>query len=173
MKPWIIALLTGCTALGAHASTLTIPVSTVDAKGVGQSLGNVSVESSAYGLVFRPNLSGLEPGIHGFHIHAKGNCDTAEIDGKVTPAGAAGGHWDPKNTGKHGEPWGDGHQGDLPALLVTADGKASQPVLAPRLKNLDEIKGLALMVHQGGDNHSDHPAPLGGGGARIACGVIK
>jgi Cu-Zn family superoxide dismutase len=29
------------------------------------------------------------------------------------------------------------------------------------------------MVHTGGDNYSDTPAPLGGGGARIACGVIK
>jgi Cu-Zn family superoxide dismutase len=28
------------------------------------------------------------------------------------------------------------------------------------------------MVHAGGDNHSDHPQPLGGGGGRIACGVI-
>jgi Cu-Zn family superoxide dismutase len=28
------------------------------------------------------------------------------------------------------------------------------------------------MVHAGGDNHADHPAPLGGGGMRILCGVI-
>jgi Cu-Zn family superoxide dismutase len=28
------------------------------------------------------------------------------------------------------------------------------------------------MIHAGGDNHADHPAPLGGGGARMACGVI-
>ena len=48
-----------------------------------------------------------------------------------------------------------------------------QPVLAPRLKNLAEIKGHALMIHQAGDNHSDHPQPLGGGGARMACGVIR
>jgi Cu-Zn family superoxide dismutase len=41
------------------------------------------------------------------------------------------------------------------------------------LKSLGDIKGLALMVHQGGDNHSDHPQPLGGGGARVACGVIE
>ena len=38
---------------------------------------------------------------------------------------------------------------------------------------MNEIKGRALMIHAGGDNHSDHPAPLGGGGARMACGVIK
>ena len=28
------------------------------------------------------------------------------------------------------------------------------------------------MIHAGGDNHADHPAPLGGGGGRIVCGVI-
>jgi len=28
------------------------------------------------------------------------------------------------------------------------------------------------MIHAGGDNYSDSPAPLGGGGARIACGVL-
>jgi Cu-Zn family superoxide dismutase len=35
------------------------------------------------------------------------------------------------------------------------------------------IRGKALMIHAGGDNYSDRPAPLGGGGARIACGVIE
>jgi Cu-Zn family superoxide dismutase len=54
---------------------------------------------------------------------------------------------------------------------VDAEGSATQPVLAPRLK-LSDLPGRALMLHAGGDNHADHPAALGGGGARIACGVI-
>jgi Cu-Zn family superoxide dismutase len=29
------------------------------------------------------------------------------------------------------------------------------------------------MIHAGGDNYSDTPKPLGGGGERIACGVVK
>ncbi|SUT85383.1 superoxide dismutase [Actinobacillus ureae] len=29
------------------------------------------------------------------------------------------------------------------------------------------------MIHAGGDNHSDHPAALGGGGPRMACGVWR
>jgi len=173
MKQWIIAALAGCTAVAVQAETLSVKVNAVTAQGVGESVGSVKIENSEYGLVFRPELSGLQPGAHGFHVHAKGSCEPAEIDGKQTPAGAAGGHWDPKNSGKHGEPWGDGHMGDLPALYVDSEGKASQPVLAPRLKSLGDIKGLALMVHQGGDNHSDHPQPLGGGGARVACGVIE
>ena len=88
------------------------------------------------------------------------------------PAGAADGHYDPAGSKAHGTPWGDGHLGDLPALYVAADGTATQPVLAPRLKPAD-LPGRALMVHVGGDNHADHPAPLGGGGARMACGVIR
>ncbi|HAQ86214.1 MAG TPA: superoxide dismutase [Cu-Zn] SodC1, partial [Pseudomonas sp.] len=44
---------------------------------------------------------------------------------------------------------------------------------APRLKSLGDLKGHALMVHEGGDNYSDEPKPLGGGGARVACGVIE
>ncbi len=173
MKKWMIAALAGCSVMAVHAETLTIPLHVVDAKGTGKSVGTVGVEQTDYGLVFRPELSGLKPGVHGFHIHANASCDPAEKEGKPSAAEAAGGHWDPKNTGKHGEPWGAGHMGDLPALLVTADGKAAQPVLAPRLKDLNEIKGHALMVHEGGDNHSDHPKPLGGGGARVACGVIQ
>lgn len=174
MNRWILATLAGCISLPLQAASLNVSINQVNADGVGTELGSVRIEQSLHGLVFSPQLKGLEPGIHGFHIHAKPSCDAAPKDGKNAPAEAAGGHWDPDNTGKHGTPWSDeGHRGDLPALYVNADGSASQPVLAPRLKSLDDIKGRALMLHAGADNHSDHPAPLGGGGARIACGVIK
>jgi len=93
-------------------------------------------------------------------------------DGKAVPALAAGGHYDPASTGKHEGPYGNGHLGDLPALYVAADGKATLPVLAPRLK-VSDIKGRSLMIHAGGDNYSDAPALLGGSGARVACGVVK
>ena len=123
-------------------------------------------------MLFTPALNGLPPGVHGFHIHENPSCDTAEKEGKPVAALAAGGHFDPTGTKIHAGPYADGHLGDLPALYVTDDGKATTQVLAPRLKKLSEIKGHAIMVHAGGDNHSDSPAPLGGGGARIACGVI-
>lgn len=161
----------------AHAQTegasLTIAVNLLDEKG-GRAIGEVVVTESAYGLVFTPDIEGLTPGLHGFHIHEKPSCAAGEKDGKTVLGLGAGGHWDPKETGIHGFPWqDDAHLGDLPALYVDADGKAHYPVLAPRLKKVDEIKGRSLMIHEGGDNHSDHPAPLGGGGARMACGVIE
>ena len=58
------------------------------------------------------------------------------------------------------------------ALVVAADGKATLPVLAPRL-GVKDVTGHSIMIHEGGDNYSDQPKPLGGGGARIACGVIQ
>ena len=90
----------------------------------------------------------------------------------MVPALAAGGHYDPQNTNRHGTPWGDGHLGDLSPLFVDANGNVTQPVLAPRLK-LSDLKGRSLMVHVGADNHADHPAPLGGGGARLVCGPVN
>jgi superoxide dismutase, Cu-Zn family len=157
---------------GAAFADTTVPMFVVDANGIGASIGQVTITESKYGTVFTPALKGLPPGAHGFHVHQNASCNAAEKDGKMIPALAAGGHYDPQDTKRHDTPWGDGHLGDLPALFVDADGNASQPVLAPRLKAKD-LDGRSLMVHVGGDNHADHPAPLGGGGARMACGVIK
>lgn len=149
-----------------------ITMNLVDEKGVGKSVGTVAVAQSQFGVVFTPSMSGLAPGVHGFHVHENPDCGSKDQNGKMVPALAAGGHYDPAGTKKHGAPWGDGHLGDLPPLIVDASGNANQPVLAPRLK-LTDLAGRSLMVHAGGDNHADHPAPLGGGGARVACGVIR
>ncbi|WP_325027394.1 superoxide dismutase [Cu-Zn] SodC [Microbulbifer pacificus] len=159
------------TAAFVSAETV-VSVLKLDSKGVGTLLGTVTIAETPYGLVFTPNLKGLPHGVHGFHLHENGSCEPAEKEGAMVPGLAAGGHYDPQKTGKHGMPWGDGHLGDLPALYVDSDGKATTPVLAPRVK-VSDLKGRALMIHAGGDNYSDQPKPLGGGGARMACGVIQ
>jgi len=169
-RPLSLLALTTLLPLAAHAGTV-VPMSVAVPTGQGDSVGEVVVTESSHGLVFTPNLKALKPGLHGFHLHTNGDCGPSDKDGKVVPGGAAGGHYDPKGAGKHGFPWGDGHLGDLPALYVDDQGTATTPVLAPRLKMAD-LKGRALMVHAGGDNYSDTPAALGGGGARMACGVV-
>ena len=170
MKHLCLALLLSGAAFAARADVV-VPMNLVDESGIGAPIGSVTVSETAYGLVFTPTLEKLPPGLHGLHVHANPSCAPGEKDGKKVAALGAGPHYDPKASGKHGLPWGDGHLGDLPALHVDADGEAAYPVLAPRLK-LADLKGRSLMVHAGGDNHDDHPAPLGGGGARFACGVI-
>lgn len=159
-------------ALPAAAADKTAEVHTVTADGIGEKIGTVTFVDSADGLVITPDLSQLSPGAHGFHIHQKPSCATATKDGKQVPAGAAGGHYDPAGKGKHAGPHGMGHRGDLPVLMVNDDGKATDKMLAPRLK-LADVEGRAIMIHEGGDNYSDSPKPLGGGAGRIACGVIN
>lgn len=167
----LLSLATGLVAVQARADH-TVTMHWVDEQGSGRALGQIQISESPYGVVFTPELAGLQPGVYGFHVHEKPSCAAAEKDGKMVPALAAGPHYDPAGSKKHGTPWGDGHLGDLPALAVSANGNAANPVLAPRLK-LADLKGRSLMIHAGGDNHADHPAPLGGGGARMACGVIQ
>ena len=172
MKRHLWLALLGTLSVGAHAATLDVPMNLVSADGAPQPIGKVTISESKYGLVFTPELSDLKAGVHGFHVHENGSCDAGMKDGKKGAALAAGGHLDPAKTGKHEGPYGEGHLGDLPAIYVGDDGKATYPVLAPRIHKIDEIKGKALMVHVGGDNHADMPKPLGGGGDRMACGVI-
>ena len=170
MKRFALALVTLVVCAGAQAASDEVEMNLVTSQGVGQSI--VKITETDKGLEFAPNLKALPPGEHGFHVHAKGSCQPAMKEGKPSAAEAAGGHLDPQHSGKHEGPDGMGHLGDLPVLVVNNDGKATDPVVAPRLKKLDEVKGKALMIHVGGDNMSDQPKPLGGGGARYACGVI-
>lgn len=164
----IFAALSG-TAYAADAVTLHL----VSPEGMGDEIGTVTLEETAEGLMLTPALQGLTEGEHGFHVHQNPSCDPAEKDGKTVAGLGAGGHYDPKGTGKHMGPEGlDGHQGDLPVLIVAEDGTATQPVTAPHL-TLADVKGRSLMIHAGGDNYSDTPDALGGGGARIACGVVE
>ena len=60
-----------------HAD-VTVQMHAVDEKGIGQSVGQVVVSESAYGLVFTPALSSLSPGVHGFHVHEKGDCSSGD-----------------------------------------------------------------------------------------------
>ena len=156
-----------------EAATAEAVVNSVTASGGGRRLGTVTFSDTTNGLLITPKLSGLPPGRHGFHIHEKGDCGPATNQGKPAAGFAAGGHYAPARTKKHLGPFNTGgHLGDLPVLEVDSRGDATQAVTAPHLA-VTEIRGRSIMIHEGGDNYSDMPAPLGGGGARIACGLIR
>ncbi|MAZ39848.1 MAG: superoxide dismutase [Legionellales bacterium] len=145
----------------AHAKIIT-PIYSTDGKHT--LLGHITLSDSAYGVMIQPELHNLSPGMHGLHIHVNPSCQQQGM--------AAGGHWDPQKTGKHLGPYSDeGHLGDLPVMYVDKNGIANTPTLAPRI-HLNQISSHALMIHQHGDNYADTPKSLGGGGVRVACGVI-
>jgi superoxide dismutase, Cu-Zn family len=165
-------VLLAAIAAPVFAETVTVTVNQLSEKGVGKSIGTIRAEDSKDGLVLSTDLKGLTPGDHGFHVHENPSCDAKEKDGKKVAGLAAGGHYDPGKSGKHMGPKGKGHLGDLPALTASKDGSSKARLVAPRLKVAD-LKGRSLMIHDGSDNYSDDPKPLGGGGGRFACGVVK
>ena len=89
---------------GAAQAAQEIELHQVSAEGVGDSVGTVSVEDSEHGLLLTPDLSGLQPGMHGFHVHENASCEPGEKEGEMTAAASAGGHLDPQGSGTHGGP---------------------------------------------------------------------
>ena len=159
-------------AASAFAEELSVDIHAVSAEGVGAKLGSITVKDVEGGLLLTAALKNIPAGEHGFHVHANPNCGNTAADGSKGAALAAGGHFDPGAKGKHLGPKADGHKGDLPLLIADNNNEINMSVTAPNLKVAD-IKDRAFMIHAGGDNYADEPAALGGGGARIACGVIK
>lgn len=159
----IVACVLSTIALNSYAADVRIPIDIFG--GPAGNIGYIEALDTPYGLLLTPDLRGLTPGTHGIHIHENPAC---EKEGD-----AAGGHLDPTKTDKHLGPYDSkGHLGDLPSLVVSHNGTASRPLLAPRLK-VKDILNHAIIIHSGGDNYSDIPTKLGGGGKRVACGIIK
>ena len=158
-----LLLLGGSAAQAAKsAKSVKVTMNTVTADGVGKSIGTITLKEGKDGVTIEPKLKGLTPGEHGFHIHEKASCDPADKDGKKTAAQAAGGHFDPDTTKAHKGPGGGGHKGDLPKLVVSDKGEAKDKIEVKGL-TLADFEGKSLMIHEGGDNYSDTPKPLGGG----------
>ncbi len=172
MKTFVVMLGILAFAGLVLAEDMVISIHAVSADGIGKEIGKVTASDTKWGLLLKPDLSELPPGVHGFHLHEHASCEPGQKDGKMAAAHTAGAHLDPDKAGKHEGPYAMGHLGDLPPLYADSNGKSTVAVLAPRLKTTD-LNGRALMIHAGADNFSDQPDPLGGGGARIACGSAK
>ncbi len=169
----MLDLLATLLLAAAAPAELRVPMALATSEGPGASVGEVRVRETSGGLAFATDLHDLPPGPHGFHVHVAATCAPGRnAAGEPVPAGAAGGHLDPGMTNVHLGPYGPGHLGALPRVEVDAAGRAKAVLVAPRITSLAQVRGHALMLHVGGDNYADAPAALGGGGARLACGVI-
>jgi len=114
----------------------------------------------------RGEITGLEPGKHGFHVHEKGDLSDKK-EGK-----SAGGHFDPTDQ-PHGRPSDEErHVGDLGNIVADENGKATinidDDVISLRGEN--SILGRSLMVHAKADEFTQ---PTGDAGGRVSFGLIE
>jgi Cu-Zn family superoxide dismutase len=136
------------------------------------------VETSA-GVEISISVEGLKPGLHGFHVHENGVCAPGPdaATGQTVPFGAAGPHYDPGQSRKHGRPGAQAHEahgGDMPNISVGADGKGTlkymntNVTLSPGPRS---AMNRALVVHNDPDDYATNPS--GNSGGRALCGVIQ
>ena len=146
-----LSMLPGATAALANAS--------------GEARGTATVTDSVGSLRIIVAAEGMTPGTYAAHVHTTGKCDAPGFT-------TAGGHWNPAMR-QHGKdnPMG-AHKGDLPNLVVGADGRGSVDFTIPdaTLEALLDADGAAVVIHSGPDDYRTDPT--GNAGSRQACGVL-
>jgi len=155
----------------AFAEQVVVKINAITAQGLGPEIGTVTLSDSPSGMKLAFQLRNMPPGDHGIHVHQNASCMPGEKDGQMVAGLAAGDHYDPDNTGHHMGPNGAGHMGDLEVISIDPSGIDTEITTAKRL-HVSDIRGHAIVIHAGADNYSDMPKPNGGGGDRIACGII-
>jgi Cu-Zn family superoxide dismutase len=128
--------------------------------------GTVSFEEVDGRVSIVADVTGLEPGQHGFHIHETGDCSA--LDGT-----SAGGHFNPEEA-EHGAPDADTHHlGDLGNLEADEEGTAHLETSVDFI-TLSEgpasVLNRAVIVHAKAD---DFGQPTGNAGPRLACAEIR
>lgn len=117
-------------------------------------------------------ISGLAPGLHGFHVHQFGD----NTDGCTS----AGPHYNPDGA-EHGAPdddKGSRHAGDLGNVEANADGVANFDIKDSLISLNGErsVVGRTMVIHADVDDLGKGGHELskttGNAGARLACGVI-
>jgi Cu-Zn family superoxide dismutase len=166
------AALAGCTSMRGfqpegdpEANRTRAAVATLSPSAESSAMGIVTFERTSTGVVVNVVATGLVPGsVHGFHVHEKGNCASADFS-------SAGGHFNPEKH-QHGPQTGEHHMGDMPNLNADAQGNLNVHFALPgvTLSGTNGIVGRAVIVHAGPDDYATQPA--GNSGSRIACGVI-
>lgn len=138
----------------------------------GSDAGTVTAFQGPLGLILRVEGKGWPAGWHGVHLHAVGSCEAPGFT-------SAGGHVNHAEGARpHGllNTNGGPDLGDLQNIYAAADGTTHADVylawegLDAKESDYIDANGLSFVVHANPDDYVSQP--IGGAGARIACGVF-
>ena len=138
-------------------------LSALDGSGV---FGVVSFRRQDGLMHISASLTGLTPGLHGFHIEQGADCAEAveaDADSHLNPAGK-----------QHGSPDSqECHLGDLGNVVADETGRAQYERVDTSISfdGPNSVVGHRIVVRAGMDDLKTQPA--GNSGARVACGVIE
>lgn len=132
-------------------------------------IGTAILTEKSEGVSVEVSVEGLEPGLHGIHIHEYAKCDAPDFQ-------SAGNHYNPEDN-EHGLMHPEGaHLGDMPNIeaedggLVEAELLIGGATLTEGQKSLLQDDGTSLIIHEKQDDGVTQPA--GDAGERVACGLI-
>ena len=138
----------------------------------GQQVGSATLTSLGRGVAIEYSISGLDAGLHGFHIHETATCEPPQF-------ASAGGHLAPFDS-PHGDPTAAAsqhHAGDMQNQQAGTDGRMrgrvvnDDVVLSGGDRALIDGDGAALVVHAEADDFQSQPA--GDAGRRVACAPLR
>jgi superoxide dismutase, Cu-Zn family len=157
-------LLAGCSSMGVRSPTASANLGPTKGN---QTAGTVTFVQHGQRVVVEARVTGLTRGLHGFHIHEKGDCTAAD-------ALSAGNHFNPHKEPHAAPDSAHRHAGDLGNLTADANGVAVYRIEVSGIAldtGPDSIIGRAVIVHANPDDLRTQPS--GNAGSRLACGLIS
>jgi len=134
--------------------------------------GNVTFTQNGCGeaVLVEVSIAGLDPGLHGFHVHEKGDLSNGCL--------STGGHYNPDKHDHGAREDPVRHVGDLGNVNADEAGvaltKFSDPLIT--LAGPRSIVGRGIVIHEKADDlgRGGHPdsKKTGNAGGRVGCGVI-
>lgn len=124
-------------------------------------------ELSTGGVRAQVHIEKASPGIHGLHIHEKGDCSDAE-------AKSAGGHFNPAGMPHAGPKDLKRHAGDLGNIEIKPNGTGDLEITSDLLTvkpGPNSVVGRSVVFHEKADDLTSQPT--GNAGGRLGCGVIR
>lgn len=164
----VVLLACSFLILAACASMSKGPAATatLDSISGSNAKGTVTLTQLKDGSVdVKIDLTGVPAGVHGFHIHDKGDCGDN--------GNAAGGHFNPTNS-PHAAPNATSHHaGDFGNVTANDAGEVHTSFNTHSVTvgpGTTSAVGHAIILHANPDDLTTQPS--GNAGPRIACGVV-